>query len=225
MQELADGVYAFTEELDTETGTRAFHPSAVETGRGLVLLDAGLGGRADALGDELATAGFDWADVWAVLLTHQDGDHAGALATVVERTDAVVFAHPDCAPYVDGRRDPIKGEGERYPPVPVDVEIPDGATFATTAGPMEVVFTPGHAPGHVSLHVPDERLLIAADALTAAEGELRGPSERFTLDMPGAKASAERLADLDVERVLCYHGGVAEADGDRIAVVADGIEA
>jgi len=224
MQELTDGVYAFTERLETEAGTRAFHPSAVETDRGLVLVDAGLGGQAGALGDELAAAGFDWADVWAVLLTHQDGDHAGALATVVERTDAVVFAHPACAPYVDGRQEPIKGDGERYPPVRVDVETPDGTTVATTAGPMEVVFTPGHTPGHVSLYLPDERLVLAADALTAADGDLQGPSERFTLDMTEAKASAERLADRDVERVLCYHGGVVDAEGDRIAAVADGID-
>jgi glyoxylase-like metal-dependent hydrolase (beta-lactamase superfamily II) len=127
--------------------------------------------------------------VWAVLLTHQDGDHAGGLASVVASTDAVVFAHEVCAPYVDGREDPIKGGSDRYDPVPVDVELTDGVRFRTAAGPMRVVFTPGHAPGHVSLYLPDERLLLAADALTAARGRLRGPSEEFTLDMSEATDS------------------------------------
>lgn len=220
MQHLTDGVYAITQTIDTEAGERAFHPAAVETDRGLVLLDAGLGGQTDALREELAAAGFDWADVWTVLLTHQDGDHAGGLASVVEATDAVVFAHEVCAPYVDGRQDPIKGEGDRYPPVPVDVELTDGVRFRTAAGPMEVVFTPGHAPGHVSLWFPDANLLVAADAVTAADGELQGPNERFTLDMAEAAASVDRLAGLDVERVHCYHGGTVEADADRLAAIA-----
>jgi glyoxylase-like metal-dependent hydrolase (beta-lactamase superfamily II) len=224
MQRLTDGVYAFTQEIEAESGSRAFHPSAVETDRGLLLLDVGLPGAADALEEELAAVGFEWTDVWTTLVTHQDGDHAGALSTVRDRSDCVVFAHPECAPYVDGRKDPIKSDGERYPPVPVDVEIPGGTRFRTVAGPIDVVFTPGHAPGHVSLFFPDERLLVAADALTATDGELQGPSERFTLDMAGARESAARLADLPVERVLCYHGGVADADGDRIADVADSLE-
>lgn len=90
---------------------------------------------------------------------------------------------------------------------------------------MEVVFTPGHAPGHVSLYFPEKRLLVAADALTADEDGLQGPSERFTLDMAGAAESVERLAALDVESVHCYHGGTVAADSDRIAEVAESIAA
>jgi len=220
MQELTDSVYVLTQTLETDEGTRAFHPAAVETPRGVVLLDVGLPGQADAIAEELDAAGFDWGDIWAVLVTHQDGDHAGALATVVEETDAVVFAHETCAPYVDGRKEPIKGDGDRYPPVPVDVELVDGETFRTNAGPMRVVFTPGHAPGHVSLYFPDERLLIAADALTADDEGLQGPSEHFTLDMAEAAESVGELATLDVETVHCFHGGTVEADDERIAEIA-----
>jgi glyoxylase-like metal-dependent hydrolase (beta-lactamase superfamily II) len=223
MQELTDSVYALTQTLETDEGTRAFHPAAVETPRGVVLLDVGLPGQADALADELDAAGFSWEDVWAVLVTHQDGDHAGALATVVEETDAVVFAHETCAPYVDGRQEPIKGEGDRYPPVPVDVELVGGETVRTNAGPMRVVFTPGHAPGHVSLYFPDERLLIAADALTADDDGLQGPSEHFTLDMAEAAESVETLATFDVETVHCFHGGTVETDDARIAEIAESL--
>jgi glyoxylase-like metal-dependent hydrolase (beta-lactamase superfamily II) len=220
MERLSDGVYAFTESIDHGSGTARFHPAAVETDRGLLLLDAGLGGEIDQLETELDAAGFGWADVWGVALTHQDGDHAGGLATVCERADPVVFAHPECAPYVDGREDPIKGDGDRYPPVDVDVQIPDGTVFGTAAGPMEIVFTPGHAPGHVSLFLPEQRLLLAADALTAADGQLQGPSEQFTLDTSTAAESVQRLADLGVERVHCYHGGTVAADADRIRAIA-----
>ncbi|PSP53186.1 MBL fold metallo-hydrolase [Halobacteriales archaeon QH_7_68_42] len=225
MERIADSVYALTQTIETDEGSRAFRPAAVATDRGLVLVDAGLPGQADALGDALDAAGFDWSDVRAILLTHQDGDHAGALASVVDETGAVVFAHETCARYVDGREDPIKGEGDRYPPVPVDVELVGGERFRTDAGPMEVVFTPGHAPGHVSLYFPEERLLVAADALTADEDGLQGPSEHFTIDIDGAAESVRRLAGLEVETVHCYHGGTVAADSDRIAEIADSLGA
>ncbi|WP_123535315.1 MBL fold metallo-hydrolase [Halosimplex salinum] len=224
MERLTDGVYAFTETIETDDGERAFHPAAVETDRGLLLIDVGLPGQADALGDEIDRAGFEWADVWAVLLTHQDGDHAGSLAAVREETNAVVFAHEGCAPYVDGREEPIKGDGDRYPPVPVDVELVGEETFRTAAGPMRVVYTPGHAPGHISLYLPEEQLLIAGDALTAADGELRGPKPHFTPDVAEAGQSVARLSALNVERVLCFHGGVVAATDDRIAEIGESIE-
>lgn len=214
---LPDGVYAFTQTIERQGTETAIHPAAVETPSGLVLLDVGYPGLTNQVADNLADAGHDWNDVSAVLLTHQDGDHAGGLAAVLDRTDAIVYAHGACAPYVDGRKHPIKSpEGDRYPPVAVDVEVADGVRFRTEAGPMDLIHTPGHAPGHLSLLFPDAGLLVAADALTADEDGLAGPSEEYTPEMDRALDSAMHLADHDIERVLCYHGGLVEADADAI---------
>lgn len=218
--ELTTGVHALTETVEQGGREVTIHPAAVETPTGVVLIDTGYPGAVDQLETELADAGLGLADVRAVLVTHQDGDHAGALREIVDRTDAVVYAHANCTPYVDGRKHPIKSpEGERYPPVSVDVELVDGVSFRTVAGPMDVVFTPGHAPGHVSLHFPDADLLLAADALTADADGLAGPTERFTPEMDRALDSAARLADRGITRILCYHGGLVAADGDRIREV------
>jgi len=215
--ELSDGVYAFPQTISRDGQQATFHPAAVETDRGLLLLDVGFPQAIDQLGDHLAETGHDFADVWAVLVTHQDGDHAGALSAVRERSDALVFAHEECAPYVDGRLDPIKSDDDRYPPVPVDVEVTDGVRFRTAAGPMEAVFTPGHAPGHVSLYFPEPKLLLAVDALTADDDELAGPSEEFTLDVEDATESVGRLSEEDVQRTFCYHGGLVEQGTGVIA--------
>lgn len=221
--ELTAGVYAFPQTI--ERGETTIYPAAVDTPTGLLLIDTGFPGLADQIEGNLTGAGFDWSDVRGVVLTHQDGDHAGSLATVRDRTDSVVYAHERCAPYVDGRKEPIKSpDGERYPPAPVDVELVDGVRFRTAAGPMEVVFTPGHAPGHVSLHFPEQALLVAGDALTADENGLQGPSERYTLQMGDALASARTLADRDVERTLCHHGGVVDDGASRIAALVDALE-
>lgn len=216
--ELTDGVYALSQTIEREGATQTFHPAAVETPKGLLLVDVGYDELRDQFGAALADAGFDWSDVASVLITHQDGDHAGALASVVDETGAVVYAHGECAPYLDGREEPIKSpDGQRYPPATVDVELVDGVTFATAAGPMEVLFTPGHAPGHVSLYFPEQALLLAADALTADESGLQGPSERFTPAMDRALDSASRLADREIERTLCFHGGLVDEGSDSIA--------
>lgn len=222
--ELTDGVYAFPQTLDRDGTTQTFYPSAVETPLGLLLVDVGFPSLTDQVESNLAEAGYDWADVHGVVLTHQDGDHAGGLADVLDRTNATVYAHEACAPYVDGREHPIKsGDDERYPPARVDVELVDGVTFHTDAGPMEVVFTPGHTPGHISLFLPEADLLLAGDASVAADGDLVGPAEQFTPDMASAVDSLDRLADLSFDRTLCHHGGDVEAGAERFGARAESL--
>lgn len=219
--DLPSGVTVLPQTVERGDAEKTLHPAAVSTPRGVLLVDAGDPGTLDQIEANLAAADLALDDVRGVVVTHQDGDHAGALRAVVDRTDAVVYAHERDAPYVDGREHPIKSApGEAYDPVDVDVELVDGVTFRTDAGPMAVVATPGHTPGHVSLYFPREETLLAADALTAEEGRLAGPSEEYTPELDEAHASAAALAELDVERVLCYHGGVVEATGDRIREIA-----
>jgi glyoxylase-like metal-dependent hydrolase (beta-lactamase superfamily II) len=220
--ELTDGVHAFPQTIERDSGDQTFYPSAVETPKGLLLVDVGFPGLADQIETNLTEAGLEWSNVRAVVLTHQDGDHAGGLAAVLDHVDATVYAHQRCAPYVDGREHPLKSAGEdRYPPAPVDVELVDGVSFRTNAGPMNVVFTPGHTPGHISLHLPDAGLLLAGDATVADETGLTGPNEQFTPDMDTALDSLERLADLDFDRTLCHHGGFVEEGASRLLDIVE----
>ena len=217
--ELVEGVYSLP--IDVAFGDRemTLNPAVVETHRGLLLLDVGMPDAVDDLADALDEEGLDLADVWAVAVTHQDVDHVGCLAAVVEETDAVVFAHEADAPYVEGEKELVKSSEERpmsIEPTTVDVGLTDRETFATNAGPMQAVYTPGHSPGHTSYYFPDAKLLITADAMNAPEGTLVGPREDATPEMETAWESVEALAELDVEHVLCYHGGYVEAGTDRI---------
>lgn len=89
-------------ELDVPMGVRemTLNPVAVETPQGLLLLDVGLPDSVDVLGDAFDAVGLALEDTWAVVITHQDLDHAGCLATVMEHIGAVVFAHEADAPYL-----------------------------------------------------------------------------------------------------------------------------
>jgi len=217
--ELATGVYDLELPLDTDDGSRVFHAAAIETDHGVVLVDTGLPNQADDVRDALAAIGHDLADVSIVVFTHQDGDHVGAAADLLAETDAVTMAGGGDVPAIDGRDDPLKGGGERYPPVDVAVELVEGVRFDTRAGPVEVVETPGHTPGHLSLHVPDADLLLAGDALIGGENGIEGPNERVTPDLERAYESVSHLAEYAYDRVLCYHGGLVDASETDVAAL------
>lgn len=196
-------------------------PVVLETDRGLVLVDVGPEGATDAIASHVADLGYDVADVWLVVCTHHDGDHVAGLAEFLERTNAIVAAHEAEAPYVRGDEAPIKGDGDRYPPVRVDLELADGVQIPTIDGPVEVVETPGHSPGHVSLYKPSSSLLVAGDALVSDGDEpLSGPKPEFTPDEERAFESVARLADLEIDQVVCFHGGYVEAGTERIREIA-----
>jgi glyoxylase-like metal-dependent hydrolase (beta-lactamase superfamily II) len=213
----------------TDGPDREFHPVAIETAHGLVLVDVGLPGSVPALRDAHDEHGFALEDVETVILTHHDADHAGGLDELLEEIDALVAAHETEAPYVDGREFPVKADpaNGRYPPARVDLELTGGETFTTHAGPMWVVETPGHSPGHVSLYLPESRLLLAGDALVADQGDdrLHGPKPQYTPDRERAGDSIGALAELDVDRTLCYHGGLVDDGTVRTAdLAADALE-
>ncbi|AEH38682.1 MBL fold metallo-hydrolase [Halopiger xanaduensis] len=206
--------------ITVEYGGRevTFNPAVVETERGLVLIDVGPEDGIRYLETHIDSLGYDLEDVWLALITHHDADHAGGLDDLLARTDATVATHRDEAPYVSGEREPIKGDsdGDRYPPVPVDLELVEGVRIPTLAGPMDVLETPGHTPGHISLHFPESDLLLAADALVVDDGALAGPRPEFTPDMDRAIESVEKLADLEAEHTVCYHGGYMNEGADRM---------
>lgn len=212
---LAPSVYAFPVTVQRDGRDVTFHPAGVETDDGLVLVDTALPGHLDDLEAALDDEEFRLRDVEFVVVTHEDGDHAGCLAALAEETDATVLVARGDAPVVEGDREP-RGGGGGYPPTDVDVRVTDATEVRTDAGPLRVVDTPGHTDGHASLYLPDSGLLLAADALRVEGDELAGPSPQFTESMDTAVDSVGRLAELRVDGVLAFHGGYADATSDDI---------
>jgi glyoxylase-like metal-dependent hydrolase (beta-lactamase superfamily II) len=193
---------------------------------GAALVDAGLPGHEDAIGTALADAGVGVRDLRRIIFTHQDLDHIGSGAALVRQSGATVLAHPADAAYIEGEQWPLKVTPEvlerrpqmrevleRLEPVRVDEYLEDGERL-DLAGGIRMVFTPGHTPGHLSLYLEQPKVLVAGDALTAEGGRLNGPNPPFTLDGREAARSVSRLAELDVETIVCYHGGVVDEDAN-----------
>jgi glyoxylase-like metal-dependent hydrolase (beta-lactamase superfamily II) len=207
----------------------------VDEQNGNTLVDAGLPDQAEAIGAALLEAGTGVRDLRRIIFTHQDLDHVGSGAALVRQSGARVLAHAADAPYIEGELRPLKVTPEmlerrpqmrevlqRLEPVGVDELLEDGGRL-DLAGGLRVIFTPGHTPGHLSLYLERSKVLVAGDALTAEDGYLNGPNPSMTLDVGEAARSLRRLAELDVQTVVCYHGGVVseDANGQIRRVVQD----
>jgi len=102
----------------------------------------------------------------AILLTHCHFDHIGAVAPVAAATSAPVYCPElevpvlaDVMAYI-----PFPGIGP-YESYEADNQVKGGEELELAGLTIDVVFTPGHSPGHVSYSVRDEAALFSGDVL------------------------------------------------------------
>ena len=206
--------------------TTIFPALILDDTRGATLVDTGIPGMQEAFRAALEEVGLGLGDVGRIIVTHHDLDHIGSLPDLVARTGAEVLALDAEVPYVQGEKPGQKQPTPQmlagmppemaallaHPPrAAVTRALRDGEVL-DLAGGVRVVATPGHTAGHLSLLVVEDGVLIAGDALTSAGGQLRGPVERATPDMPEALSSVRKLAQLPVRAMLTYHGGLVDED-------------
>ncbi|MBB6098603.1 glyoxylase-like metal-dependent hydrolase (beta-lactamase superfamily II) [Deinobacterium chartae] len=194
---------------------------------GPTLIDSGMPGSLGAIAAALEDLGLRLRELRRLVLTHQDLDHVGSAADVVRESGAEVLAHRADTAYIEGRLPLLKpmpqAALERMPPQaravfetapePVRVDRPlEGGERLDLAGGTRVIFTPGHTPGHLCLYLERARILFTADALNVHGGQLALPYPPVTPDMDEAVRSISRLADLEVDTLVSYHGGVTHGD-------------
>jgi hydroxyacylglutathione hydrolase len=117
--------------------------------------------------DEVARRGWDLIGLW---LTHGHFDHLADHAVVAKRfPKAKVLIHALDEPKLQRPREflpppfhllPIQLPGRR-----ADGHFEDGQKLSLGSLALEVIHTPGHAPGHVAFHIPAERTLIGGDLI------------------------------------------------------------
>jgi len=101
-----------------------------------------------------------------ILLTHTHFDHVGAVAPVAEATGAEVWVpeieKPVLADIMSFVPWPGFGPYESY-----DAEhtLSGGEKLELADFEIDVLFTPGHSPGHVTFSIPDEQVLFSGDVL------------------------------------------------------------
>jgi glyoxylase-like metal-dependent hydrolase (beta-lactamase superfamily II) len=187
-------------------------------------------------------AGVPFERLNTIIVTHQDLDHIGSLPVMLKEAPqkVEVLANEIEKPFIQGDQRPLKltpqaiaqavaalpaempeearqafqARLENPPRAAVDKTVADGEELPYCGG-ITVINTPGHTPGHICLYHRQSKTLIAGDALRVVDGQLQGPSQQATLDMPLALESLKKLARYDIETVICYHGGLYRGEANQ----------
>jgi glyoxylase-like metal-dependent hydrolase (beta-lactamase superfamily II) len=102
----------------------------------------------------------------AILLTHCHFDHIGAVTPIARATGAPVWCPELEVPVLADIMAYVPWEGfgpfESYE---ADHTVKGGETLSLAGLEIEVLFTPGHSPGHVTYSIRDEAALFSGDVL------------------------------------------------------------
>jgi len=206
--------------IDVRAG---FAHCQIVVGSSVAIVDAG---DARSILAALDAAGIAHRDVRRIILTHGDGDHTRAANALRAATGAEVVAHLDERGYIERTGIPhfslpkqllIRMAGRAARPQ-VDRWVQHGEMLDE----LEVIHTPGHTPGHISLRIGDA--LIAGDAFNTGD-PFREVPRMMTADIPRSRASIRRLADLDVARAFSGHRPPADDASARLRALAAALPA
>jgi glyoxylase-like metal-dependent hydrolase (beta-lactamase superfamily II) len=225
--ELAEGIHYIG---GTKGGwVRAF---LIEDGTDLTLIDTLYDEDPRIVLEEIKRLGRSAKDLKRIVLTHGHRAHLGGLAALKRWSGATVHSHAWEADIIAGNRkaQPVSLVPRRplrvyipfqlglalgfgaHPPCPVDETLEEGDAI----GPLQVLHTPGHSPGHLSFYSPERKVLISGDAIaTWPRFEAGWPA--FTLNTKQHRNSIRRLAELEPKVVGVGHGDPIMANApDRV---------
>lgn len=199
------------------------NPYLILDADGLTLIDAGIPGSEKKILAYIGSLGKSPRDLKRIILTHADLDHVGSLAALHEATGARTYAGQiEAAAIAAGKSSrPIKPSGLSLRRVMLAVlgpfmkpksfnvdEILEDGQVLPVGGGLQVVSTPGHTPGHISLFAAASGVLFCGDSMVTDEAGIHGSRPKFTWDEAMAKEAVRRQAALGAHIVCSGHGPV-----------------
>lgn len=153
-------------------------------------------------------------DVIGLWLTHGHFDHIADHAVVTQRfPGARVLIHPLDEPKLQSPNSSMFVLPFTIPPREADGYVEDGQHLAIGRLRVTVIHTPGHAPGHVMYHLPDERILVGGDLII---GGAVGRTDLPDSDEAALFRSIRRVMQLPGDtRLLPGHGAISTLDDER----------
>ena len=154
--------------------------------------------------ERILAAASELGTVEAILLTHCHFDHIGAVAPVAAATGAPVYCPKLELPLLADIMAFVPWEGfGPYESYDADETVEGGETLALAGMELDVIFTPGHSPGHVTYSVRGEDAIFSGDVL------FQGSVGRVDLpggDWPTLADSIARLLDSHSDETVVHPG-------------------
>lgn len=206
-------------------------PTVIEDDKNLILVDCGYPNSLAQIEKEMIKNNIDIKKLTHVILTHQDDDHMGSAREIKNKYPNVkIVASSKEKTYIDGTEKNLRlvqaekileilpndkkeiginfcKRFENLEKIHVDLEVKDGEIFDWGGG-CEIIETSGHTPGHISLYLKNENIVIVGDATVIENNQLVIANPEYCLDFLKAQNSLEKLKKMDVKKYYCYHGGI-----------------
>ena len=210
------------------------HVYLVNGGREMALIDCGMasGDSLDRIISNVRAEGLDHKKITKIIVTHYHMDHAGGAARFRERLGVEVVAPVDAATALrtgDERAvslDVAKAAGfyaadYRFQPVEVMDEVREGDRVRVGSLELEVIDTPGHCDGHISLLLrsQERRYLFAGDAVFSGGRVVLQNIHDCSIQK--SAASISKLARLEFDALLPGHAAICLDGGMRHVAIAE----
>ncbi|PHA19362.1 MBL fold metallo-hydrolase [Bacillus wiedmannii] len=216
-------------EFEFNGAKQYIYPSLIIINNELTLVDTGYLNFLPLIEDAILKQGYEMKNLKNIIITHYDDDHIGSLYDFKVKYPYInIMASEIESNYINGE---IKSERlvqaedmlERMPieekefgewfiqhlkkirHISVDEKVYDGQMILNDE--CQIVATPGHTSGHISLYFPNLNCVITGDAAVQDNCELEIANPDFCLDIEKAEESLKRIKNLKAASYYCYHGG------------------
>ena len=194
--EAAPGVYA------VRSGSANFY--LLKGDDGYLMIDAGTNQQGIAIA--LQELGISADDVRAILLTHSDGDHTGALPLF---PNAQVYLPEQEVQMIDGTTSRFAFLGGNSLPMAYQT-LADSETIELAGLSVRCILTPGHTPGS-TCYLVGEQYLFTGDNLSLKDGKADLFNTFFNMDDAVQRASLAMLAETaNPAYIFTAHHGLSE---------------
>lgn len=197
--------------------------------KGLTLIDTGLPGSMEKIFEAIRKAGKDPEQIRQVILTHLHTDHTGSAAAIKKTLNIPFYAHETDARLIEqgiaGRPvklSPgiinrivynlfIKNAGSVISSVKIEEKLKDN-DLIPVAGGLQVIHTPGHSAGHISLLAREEGVLIAGDICA---NFFKPAYSTVYEDLEQGRLSILKAAGFRFDKAVFGHGNMLKKDADK----------
>ncbi|MCC7363622.1 MAG: MBL fold metallo-hydrolase [Dehalococcoidia bacterium] len=211
-------------------------PYMVKDGDDVLLVDCGWNtdGAFSALEEGMKEHGSHPGAITQLVITHVHPDHYGMAGRLKRMSDCDVVIHEKDTAVINDRyfapksltdemgrfmnlngvppiETPQMAQGsmpmiDKVAAVPPDTQVKGGETIKVGKFDFEIIWTPGHSPGHICLYEPNYKVLLTGDhILPTITPNVSIHAQTHGSPLGDYMRSLEKLIDLDVKYVLPAH--------------------